>query len=245
MSWLPTARAEFVKRWLGQVESKMTLDPVSLLTLFLDSAEKALLDRTGDMTLLSCFGLFVHPNTAWNEYQLLQPGTGLTYYNPQKKITSSIEVRQVNAYLIALASDYRETGLIVKVTPSDTSRWWPHSFSVEWMVIRPLFLIVLGSFAVVCKDFVAIGAIGALLVGQSIAIIKSVMDGQAIDEGGSDTGEQTNIFFLTNRVTIAVKCKDDTFLKVMSIPRAQHSTGFQIPTTVLFMGGVIMACLIF
>jgi hypothetical protein len=220
MSWLPAARANDTSRWVSELNSKISLDPVSLITLFFDSAEKDLLDRTGDMTLLSCFGLFVHPRTVWNEYVMLHPSAGLTYYNPEKVITSTVEVRQVNAYLTALASKHRDCGIVVRVKPLDKKCWWPNTPTREWLVFRPCCLAILVCIAIICRDAMAVGAVGALLIGQSIAIVKSVYDGQVIEQGDSRE-EQTNIFFLANRVTAAVKCKGGLFYRSMSSPRGE------------------------
>jgi hypothetical protein len=177
MTTLPVAAAA-ASGPLKEIQTTVSLDPISLITLFFDSAEKDLLDRTGDMTLLSCFGLFVNPSTTWYHYHPPHALSGLRYYNPKAKITSTIEVLQVNSFLVALAAPLRETGVVVWVKPIRRRLWWPQTFSFEWMVIRPLSLILLLCVAGLSGDLLAIAAIGTLLLGQSIAIFKTVKDGE-------------------------------------------------------------------
>src|SRR5579862_3125536 len=58
-------RNSISKRWkLPAINSTISLDPVSLVTLFFDAAEKALIERSGDLTVTACVGLFVNPTTA-------------------------------------------------------------------------------------------------------------------------------------------------------------------------------------
>jgi hypothetical protein len=176
MTVLPVAAA--ASGPLKELQTAVSLDPISLITLFFDSAEKDLLDRTGDMTLVSCIGLFVNPSTTWYHYHPPHALSGLRYYNPKAKITSIIEVLQVNSFLVALAAPLRETGVVVWVKPIPRRLWWPQTFSFEWMVIRPLSLVLLLCVAGLSRDLLAIAAIGTLLLGQSIAIFKTVKDGK-------------------------------------------------------------------
>jgi hypothetical protein len=224
---------------LPEVNSSVNLDPISLITLFFDSAEKDLLDRTGDMTLLACFGLFVNPSTTWYQYTPPHTASGLRYYNPRAHITSMVEVQQVNSYLISIASDLKDCGAVVWVKPLHHKHWWPSSFSLEWMVIRPFALAVLVCITGLSRDLMALGAICTLLLGQAIAIVKTVFDGVVRDRGpGSE--EQTNIIFMPNNVTLIVKCHGSVFVKAMSSSRSHHPSLLRTLTTLIFMGGILL-----
>jgi hypothetical protein len=225
---------------LEEIRTSLSLDPLSLITLFFDSAEKDLLDRTGDMSLLTCFGLFVNPSTTWYHYHPPHSVSGLRYYNPGNKITSTIEVQQVNSYLVALASSFKNEGVVVRVKPILRKMWWPRQFSLEWVVIRPLALSILVCIAGISKDLMAISAICALLLGQSIAIVKTVRDGKVRTEGPNIKGAQTNIFFMPDNVTLIVKCNGGLFVDAMASARPRHPTFHRTVTTLIFMGGIIL-----
>jgi hypothetical protein len=224
---------------LQELNTSVNLDPISLITLFFDSAEKDLLDRTGDMTLLACFGLFVNPSTTWYQYTPPHTASGLRYYNPREHITSMVEVQQVNSYLVSIASDLKDCGVVVWVKPLRHKHWWPRVFSLEWMIIRPFALAVLICIAGLSRDLVAIGAIGTLLFGQAIAIFKSVYDGKVRDQG-SNMEEQMNVIFMPNNVTMVVKCHGLVFVRAMSSARTHTPTLLRTLTTLIFMGGILL-----
>ena len=224
---------------LKQIQTSLSLDPLSLITLFFDSAEKDLLDRTGDMSLLTCIGLFVNPSTTWYHYHPPHAVSGLRYYNPKTKITSTIEVQQVNAYLVAVASSLKGVGVVIWVKPIERKMWWPPEFFVEWGIIRPLSLCILICIAGLTKDLMAIAAICTLLLGQTIAILKTVQDSIVRTEGRIQ-GPQTNIFFMPDDVTLIVKCNGGLFVDAMSSARPRHPTVLRTVTTLIFMGGIIL-----
>jgi hypothetical protein len=238
-STLPLTAGAATSTPMKEIQTSLSLDPLSLITLFFDSAEKDLLDRTGDMSLLTCFGLFVNPSTTWYHYHPPHAVSGLRYYNPQTKITSTIEVQQVNSYLVALASSLKGVGVVVRVKPIQHKIWWPTAFSVEWGVIRPLALCILICVAGLSKDLWAITAISTLLLGQSIAIFKTVRDGRVRTEGRIQ-GPQTNIFFMPDNVTFIVKCSGGLFVDAMASARPRHPTFLRTLTTLIFMGGIIL-----
>jgi hypothetical protein len=224
---------------LHELNTSVNLDPISLITLFFDSAEKDLIDRTGDMTLLACFGLFVNPSTTWYQYTPPHTASGLRYYNPRAHITSMVEVQQVNSYLVSIASELNDCGAVVWVKPLHHKHWWPRAFSLEWMIIRPFALAVLVCIAGLSRDLVAVGAICTLLFGQAIAIVKTVYDGKVRDQGSS-LEEQTNIIFMPNNVTMVVKCHGLVFVKAMSSARTHHPGLLRTLTTLIFMGGILL-----
>jgi hypothetical protein len=235
-SAFPLAAAEVP---LHEIKTSVSLDPISLITLFFDSAEKDLIDRTGDMTLLACFGLFVNPSTTWYQYQPPHAVSGLRYFNPGEKISSTVEVQQVNSYLVSLAGTLKDCGVIVWVHHLPHKYRWPTRFSLEWMVIRPFVLAVLLCIAGLGRDIMAVGAICALLVGQSIAIIRTVLDGEVRSQGHR-SDEQTNIFFMPNNVTVIVKCRGSIFVEAMSSARPHHPPLLRTVTTLIFMGGILL-----
>src|SRR5208282_5773439 len=156
------------RRWtLPAIQSTISLDPVSLITLFFDASEKELMRRSGDMSLLSCFGLFANPTTAWSEYGILYPGQGVRYYNPNLGLQSTVEVAQVHNYITLLARGRNNMGLVVQLKPKTGRR----RASLEWMVIRPLLLIVMIIVALMSLDYVALGGVAALFAGQSLVVI--------------------------------------------------------------------------
>jgi len=85
----------------------------------------------------------------------------------------------------------------------------------------------------------AISAICALLLGQSIAIFKTVLDGKVRTEGRIQ-GPQTNIFFMPDNVTFIVKCNGGLFVDAMASARPRHPTFLRTVTTLIFMGGIIL-----
>lgn len=220
------------------------LDPVSLITLFFDEPEKDLLTISGDLTLLSGFGLFVNPTTLWNEYRKLNPGEGLEYYNPTAKIRSYIESHQVNKFIIALGEGHRNCGVIVDLYSLQGNRkrlWWPARFSWEWWILRPLMLAALIVIAGISEDFWGIGAIGALLAGQFIAIFKSILDATKLPSEGQDKSIQHNIFFLSNNVCMIIRCRGRLFAECSShlTSRTANPGIWKILTTITFLTGVL------
>jgi hypothetical protein len=171
---LTEANQYFKRGWkLPEINTNVSLDPVSLITLFFDDAEKDLVRRSGDLTLLSCLGLFVNPTTAWSEYGSLYPGQGVRYYNPRRQLTSTVEVTQVHNYITKLADDRENTGIIITLYP----RRRCIIPTVEWLLIRPLILFSIIFIAAASLDYIALGAIGALLIGQAMVVICTVRDG--------------------------------------------------------------------
>lgn len=217
------------------------LDPISLITLFFDSPEKDILNKTGDMTLLTCFGLFVNPSTMWSEYRTLHPGQGITYYNPGKKITSTVEIQQVNNYLTAVAEGRRNCGVVVNMKPLERRSWFPHTLSWEWAILRPLVLAALVAVVILTADFYGLAALVLLLFGQGIAIVRSVLDGE-VPASGDKHDEQENIFFLANNVTIIVRCPGDLFREASShvVSKAHEPNSLRSITTLVFLAGVVM-----
>lgn len=222
--------------------STRPLDPISLITLFFDSPEKESMNKTGDMTLLTCLGLFVNPSTMWSEYQTLHPGQGITYYNPQKKITSTIEIQQVNNYLTALAEGRRNCGLVVDLKPSQGNLWWARSASWEWHILRPTILLLLSTIVILTSDLWGAGAISLLLLSQTVTIVWSLLDGR-IPSIGNKMEKQDNIFFLANNVTIIVRCQGDLFREASShvVSKAHGPSVIRSITTLVFLGGVVLA----
>ena len=93
--------------------SPLSFNPVSLITLFFDSAEKDIVARSGDLNLLSWFGLFVNPSTVCCDYGTMYPDQGLRHYVPDAMLTSTIEVAQVHEFLLRLAGGRKNCGIII------------------------------------------------------------------------------------------------------------------------------------
>ena len=230
---------------LQNINSPLSFDPVSLITLFFDSAEKDLVARSGDLNLLSWFGLFVNPSTVWCEYGSLYPDQGLRYYVPDAMITSTIEVAQVHEFLIRLAGGRKNCGMIVRLEPSSQLSSWKSSPWV-WMA-RPLLPCVLLIIAGLGLDFWALGAIGCLLLGQTIGIAQTRLDNLrhkrssvVVDE---NQPEQVSAFFLANNVTILVKSPGDLFRQGVSsifCEKLEKPVVVEILTIIIFMAGVLM-----
>ena len=226
------------KRWiLPELQSTISLDPVSLITLFLDAPEKELIHRSGDLTVLSCLGLFANPTTAWGEYGTLYPGQGVRYYNPERCLTSTIEVAQVHNYLTRLANGYKDIGIVVDLSLKKKSC----SMSFEWVIIRPFVLVGMVFVAAASRDFLGLGALGALLFGQAIVVTKTIIDGNS--KIVEDTTKESNIFFLANNVTIIVKSHGELFIHACSslqYKKIERPVSFEVCSTVLFMAGVLL-----
>ena len=94
------------------INSPLSFDPASLITLFFDSGEKDLVARSGDLNLLSWFDLFVNPSTVWCEYGAMYPDQGLRYYVPDSIFTSTIEVIPVHEFLLRLGPGRKNCGII-------------------------------------------------------------------------------------------------------------------------------------
>ena len=240
---------------LPPIISEFSLDPVSLITLFFDEPEKELLNKSGDLTLLSGFGLFVNPSSLWNEYRILLPGQGLEYYNPGKHIRSTIENQQVNLFLTALGNGYKNRGIIIDLYPltGQRSLWWPKHLGWEWWLLRPLMLFALILIAGLSEDYWGIGAIVALLFGQLIAISISISDGisslsvKSKDEDirnkdRKDPQLQYNVFFLHNNVTMIIRCPGDLFRRATShfASRRDDPVFWKIITTITFLLGILL-----
>ena len=227
------------KRWkIPEISSTVSLDPVSLITMFFDAPEKELIKRSGDMSRFCCFGLFVNPTTAWVEYGTLYPYEGVRYYNPKRSLTSTVEVAQVHNYVIRLANRRQNCGIIVQLSPRK-SRTPP---SLEWLVIRPLTLAVIIFIAAASADFKALGALAALIVGQAIVVIQTVKHGtpKVIDD--HSTLEQ-NVFFLANNVTLLVQSDGSLFKETCSnlkYKKAEKPVTVEILSTLIFMTGILL-----
>ena len=227
------------KRWqIPNLSSDLSLDPVSLITLFFDSPEKELICRSPDLRLLSCFGLFANPTTAWGEYGTLRPGEGIRYYNPQRELTSTIEIAHVNDYLTRLSAGRKDVGITVTLQLPRTKSLRP---SVNWAIVRPTILLAVLFIAAASLDYIALGALGALLFGQSIVIVKSVADGTPKAASGST--EEKNVFFLSNNVTVIVKSYGNLFVDACSTlkyNKEERPVLIEICATVIFMAGVLL-----
>ncbi|EGO00548.1 hypothetical protein SERLA73DRAFT_178381 [Serpula lacrymans var. lacrymans S7.3] len=196
----------------------------------------------GDMTLLACFGLFANPTTVWREYSSMHIDQGLRYYNPLKGITSTVEVGQVHQFLVALSKGYTKSGIVVRLKTLPKRQWLPTSFSWEWFIVRPLLLIVMIYVAGVTLDYVAIGALCSLLVGQAIAVVTSIADGP-LTRTEEQTEEQSNVFFMANGVTIIVKAPGQLFIEATSfkVPgKANSPESLRLVSMMFFMGGVLL-----
>lgn len=226
------------KRWiLPPITSSISLDPVGLLTLFFDAPEKELMKRSGDMNYLTFFGLFVNPTTVWGEYGALYPGQGVRYYNPKMGLTSTVEVAQVNDYIVQLANGRRNEGLIVSL--SEPKEWAKNSF--DWMVIRPMTLFCIVFVAAASRDYIALGGLIALFVGQAIGIIHTLKDG--VPKRVTNYVESHNVFFLANNVTIIVKSDKRLFVETcsnLSCRKLEKPVLSESLSTLIFMAGVLL-----
>jgi hypothetical protein len=230
---------------LQNINGLLSFDPVSLITLFLDLAEKDLVARTGDLNLLSWFGLFVNPSTVWREYGTLYPDQGLRYYVPDAMLTSTIEVAQVHEFLRRLACGRRNCGIIIRLQPSSQLSSWKSSPWV-WMA-RPLLPCVLLIVAGLNLDVWAFGAIGCLLLAQTIGIAQTRLDSLrqkrnsvVVDE---NQPEQVTTLFLANNVTILVKSSGDLFKQGVSsifCEKLEKPVFVEMLTILIFMAGVLM-----
>jgi hypothetical protein len=228
------------------INSSLLFDPISLITLFLDSPEKDLLARTGDLNLLSCFGLFVNPSTVWREYGTMSPDQGLRYYVPDAMITSTIEVAQVHEFLLRLACGRKNCGIIIQLQPSSKVSLWKSSPWV-WMA-RPLLLCVLLVVAGLCDlTLWGFGAIGCLLLGQTIGIARTRLDGSRQERKSvvayENQPEQVTTFFLANDVTILVRSHGDLFRQGVSsifCQKLEKPVAVKTLTIIIFIMGVLM-----
>jgi len=229
------------RRWkLEEVPLNISLDPISLITLFLDDAEKDLMYRSGDLTWLCCFGLFANPETAWIEYGGLAPGDGVRYYNPERMLTSTVEVRHVSDYVNRLAEGRQDTSLMVKLV-RNRSRFGP--MSIEWLAIRPLILLGIIIVAAISWDFLAISAIASILVGQGLVIRRSIADRTEINDDEVTGSMEHNVFFLANNVTVMVESPSRLFVKACSTrdyKKMEKPIMTKVFATLLFMMGVLL-----
>ena len=222
-----------------------SFDPVSLITLFFDSAEKDLVARSGDLNLLSWFGLFVNPSTVWCEYGAMYPDQGLRYYVPDAMLTSTTEVAQVHEFLLRIAGGRKNCGIIIRLQPSSHLSSWKSS-SWVWMA-RPLLPCILLIVAGLSLDFWAFGAMGCVLLGQTIAIAQTRLDhsrqkrSPVVEDGNQP--EQVSTFFLANNVTVLVKSSGDLFREGVSsifCEKLEKPVVVEILTMLIFMAGVLM-----
>jgi hypothetical protein len=227
------------RRWkLPAINSSVSLDPVSLITLFFDAAEKALIERSGDLTVTACAGLFVNPTTAWSEYGTLYPGEGVRYYNPKRTLTSTVEIAQVHKFVTRLAVGRKNVGFIVNLYP----RKRVLALSFSWLVIRPFTLLAILFVAAASRDFIALSAIGALIVGQTIVILNTIRDGttKTIENNAS---LEKNVFFLANNVTVIVESYGRLFVQACSsqeYKKAEKPVLLEVLSTLVFMTGVLL-----
>ena len=270
MGTLPIALgADIGRRYLRNIITPLSFDPVSLITLFFDSAEKDLVARSGDLNIVSWFGLFVNPTTVWCEYGTMYPGQGLRYYVPDIMLTSTVEVAQVHEFLLRLALGRRNCGIVMNLKPSSQFSSWKKSPWV-WRA-RPILPCVLLVMAGVSLDFWAFGAIGCLLLGQTMGIAQTRMDGwrQKRDSSyghnkqptpstdnkqpttSADTEkntasvdtEQKTAFFLANNVTIVVQSPGLLFKQAVSsidCEKLEKPVVVEMLTILLSMAGVLM-----
>jgi hypothetical protein len=232
-------------RRLQNINSSLSFDPVSLITLFFDSAEKDLVARSGDLNLLSWFGLFVNPSTVWCEYGTMYPDQGLRYYVPDAMLTSTIEIAQVHEFLLRLAGGRKNCGIVIRLQPSDQLSSLKSSPWV-WMA-RPLLPCVLFIIAGFSLDFWAFGAIGCLFLGQTIGIAQTRLDSSRRKRssvvGNESQPEQVSTFFLANNVTVLVKSPGDLFREGVSsifCEKLEKPVVVEILTILIFMAGVLM-----
>lgn len=227
------------KRWkFPNILSPNSLDPVSLITLFFDAPEKELLARSGDFTLLSCLGLFVNPTTAWNEYGTLYPGEGIAYYNPQRSLTSTVEIRHVHNYITRLSDGRRNQGLAVRLYPRKRAI----EATFEWAFIRPLMLFGVTFVASISGDFTALSAVATLLLGQAIVISHCIKDGKTKTMNEDDPLEK-NVFFLANNVTVIVESHGKLFVDACSnlgYNKLEKPLPLEIISTLIFMMGILL-----
>jgi len=232
---------------LQNINSPLSFDPVSLITLFFDSAEKDLVARSGDLNLLSWFGLFANPSTVWCEYGTMYPDQGLRYYVPDAMLTSTIEVAQVHEFLLRLASGRKNCGIVIRLQPSSHFSSWKSSPWV-WMA-RPLLPCVLLIIAGLSQDFWALGAIGCLLLGQTMGIAQARLDSSrqkrssVVGNENQPDSEQVSTIFLANNVTILVKSSGDIFregVSSISCEKSEKPVVVEILTILIFMAGVLM-----
>ena len=230
------------------INSPISFDPVLSLiaTLFLDSPEKDLVARTGDLNLISWFGLFVNPTTVWREYGAMYPDQGLRYYVPDAMLTSTIEVAQVHEFLLRLARGRRNCGITIRLQPSTQLSSWKSS---PWVwIARPLLPCVLLVIAGLSNvDIWAFGAIGCLLLGQTIALARTRMDSSRQERKSvvayENQPEQVTTFFLANNVTILVKSPGVLFRQGVSsifCEKLETPVAVKMLTILIFMVGVLM-----
>ena len=230
---------------LRNIKSSLSFDPVSFITLFLDSAEKNLVARTGDLNLLSWFGLFANPSTVWCEYGTMYPDQGLRYYVPDAMLTSTIEVAQVHEFLLRLSSGRKNCGIVIRLKPSSQLSSWKGS---PWVwIARPLLPCVLLIIAGLCLDFGGFGAIGCLLLGQTIGIAQTRLSSSRQKRSSvvkdENQPEQVTAFFLANNVTIVVKSTGDLFRQGVSsifCEKLEKPVVVEMLTILIFMAGVLM-----
>lgn len=230
-----------VPRWkLPELPLSISLDPVSLVTLFFDDAEKDLMHRSSDMTWLCCFGLFANPNTAWIEYGTLPPGHGVRYYNPQRGLTSTVEVAHVNSYIAKLADGRQDIGLIVRLTPQHPS---VEDSTAEWIIIRPLILLAIIIVVGMSRDYVAMGAVISILVGQTLAVGHTIKDRTEPFQVNASDPIESNIFFLANNVIVIAESPSTLFVKACSsreYRKMERPTLVQVFATLFFMIGILL-----
>jgi hypothetical protein len=228
------------RRWkLPELPLSISLDPISLITLFLDDAEKDLMYRSGDMTWLCCFGLFANPTTAWIEYGTLPPGYGVRYYNPLRGLTSTIEVAHVNRFVTKLAGGLENAGLIVKLLPRRAST----VSSPEWVIVRPFILVAIVVVVAMSSDYIAMTALISILVGQTIVVAVTIRDRTKFVNSCTSEPMDSNVIFLANNVTVIVKSPAPMFIKACSskeYKKMERPTVFQVFATLMFMIGILL-----
>jgi hypothetical protein len=227
-------------RWkLPALPLTISLDPVSIITLFLDDAEKDLVNRSGDLTWLCCFGLFANPTTAWIEYGTLPPGHGVRYYNPRLHFTSTIEVAHVNGYVTKLADGRENAGLTVRLHPQRA----PTLPSAEWLIIRPLTLVAIAVVVAMSCDYIAMAALLSIVLGQAIVIAVTIRDRTKLTKSNASETIESNVFFLANNVTVIVKGPSSLFVQACSsreYRKMERPTIVQVVATLMFMMGVLL-----
>ena len=226
--------------------SPLSFNPVSLITLFFDSAEKDLVARSGDLNLLSWFGLFVNPSTVCCDYGTMYPDQGLRHYVPDAMLTSTIEVAQVHEFLLRLAGGRKNCGIIIRLQPSSQLSSWKSSPWV-WME-RPLLPCVLLIIAALSLDFWAFVAIGCLLLGQKIGIARTRLESlrqkrNSVVKDENHQPEQVTAFFSANNVTILVRSPEDLFRQGVSsifCDILEKPVFVEMLTVLIFMPGLLM-----
>lgn len=236
---VPFKEGTLAKRWeLPQLNWGISLDPVGLITLFLDHPEKEIMAQSPDMSYFACIGLFANPTTAWSEYGTLYPGAGIKYYNPKHHLTSTVEVAHVNNYLLRFANGRQDVGVIINLLP--LSKAHP-PFHYEWTVIRPLVLGSLILLAGFSQDYFGLGALGALLSGQALVVATTIH--KTVPKDTTKEGEEKNVFFLANNVTLIVQSQGDLFVQACSnlkYTKRERPPKLEVLSTVIFMGGVFL-----